>query len=232
MTVAVPTVLIIEDNEDLALGLRVNLEAQGYRVELARDGAAGLAQARALHPALVILDLMLPTLDGYQVLRSLRAGGFDAPVLILTARNQEGDKIRGFRVGADDYVTKPFSLRELLARVEVMLHRIGRNRSVAPDAALRFGDVEVDVEARVVRRGGDTVQLTPMALDLLIALYHRRGKSASRLELLRDVWGYGDDIQTRTVDSHVYELRRKLEPDPTRPRYLRTVWGLGYRLDI
>src|SRR5205814_9124641 len=145
--------------------------------------------------------------------------------LILTARNHEEDKIRGFRVGADDYVTKPFSIRELLARIDAMLRRGARYTSEPREATLGFGEIAIDVGARIVRRKGVIVPLTPKAFELLLALYQRRGKTASRLELLRDVWGYEDGIQTRTVDSHVFELRRRLEADPVNPVHLHTVRG-------
>jgi two-component system, OmpR family, alkaline phosphatase synthesis response regulator PhoP len=223
-------VLIVEDNQDLAFGLRNNLEIEGYAVDVAADGQAGLAAARERRPDLVVLDLMLPGLDGYRVLRQLRAEGLTMPVLILTARGEETDKVLGFRLGADDYVTKPFGVLELLARVEALLRR---SRAVAPQPARaveRFGDVEVDVATRTVRRSGEDVALTPMEFDLLVALLRRQGAVASRLELLSEVWGHSSAVLTRTVDTHIGELRRKLERDPSTPRHILTVRKAGYRL--
>jgi DNA-binding response OmpR family regulator len=221
-------VLVVEDNQDLAFGLRNNLEIEGYAVDVAADGPSGLAAARRLAPDLVVLDLMLPGMDGYRVLRLLRDEGFSMPVLILTARGEEGDKVRGFRLGADDYVTKPFGVLELLARVEALLRR---SRPPAPSRAVeRFGDVEVDASTRIVRRAGREVAVTPMEFDLLVALLRRGGAVASRLELLKEVWGHSSAVLTRTVDTHVGELRRKLEPDPASPRHILTVRKAGYRL--
>ncbi|MDQ3998082.1 MAG: response regulator transcription factor [Gemmatimonadota bacterium] len=223
-------ILIIEDERDLALGLRANLEIEGYEVSLAHEGEEGFRHAMRGAPDLVILDLMLPDVDGYDVLRRMRQARLEMPVLLLTARSEELDKVRGFRTGADDYVTKPFGVMELLVRIEAILRR-GRPRGPAtPESAYRFGDVEVDVDGRLVRRASREVALTPKAFDLLIALLQRDGKVATRLDLLRDVWGYSPSITTRTLDAHVAELRRKLEDDPANPVHLLTVWKVGYRL--
>ncbi len=223
-------ILVVEDNPDLAFGLRTNLEFEGYDVTLAGDGPAGLMRARNTAPDLMILDLMLPGMDGYQVLRTLREEGFPKPVLLLTARGEEADKVRGFRLGADDYVTKPFGVMELLARVEALMRRVGNTPQVhAVGAAERFGDVEVDPATRVVRRAGEVVALTPKELDLLLALIRRRGAVVSRLELQREVWGHRGAVVTRTVDTHVAELRRKLEHDPAAPRHILTARKAGYR---
>jgi DNA-binding response OmpR family regulator len=223
------TVLIIEDNADLAYGLRNNLEIEGYAVDVAVDGVAGLARAQSLRPDLIILDLMLPGLDGYRVLKALRDAGDETPVLILTAHGEEADKVRGFRLGADDYVTKPFGLLELMARVAALLRRA--SRASTPPARERFGGVEIDTRTRTVTRHGAPVALTPMEFDLLIALLRRQGGLASRLELLHDVWGHSAAVLTRTVDTHVAELRRKLEDNPAEPRHILTVRKAGYRLE-
>jgi DNA-binding response OmpR family regulator len=225
-------ILVVEDNPDLAFGLRNNLEIEGYEVTVAEDGPTGLARARALHPDLTILDLMLPGMDGYRVLRTLRAEGFDRPVLILTARGEEADKVMGFRTGADDYVTKPFGVLELLARVEALLRRSSGAAAAAPPPPERerFGDVEVDPSSRSVFRGGRAVSLAPMEFDLLLALIRRRGAVASRHELMREVWGHRAVVVSRTVDTHIAELRRKLESDPAEPRHILTVRKAGYRL--
>jgi DNA-binding response OmpR family regulator len=224
-------ILIVEDNADLAFGLRNNLEIEGYAVEVARDGHAGLSHARTLRPDLIILDLMLPGLDGYRVLKSIRDDGLDMPVLILTAHGQETEKVRGFRLGADDYVTKPFGLLELMARVSALLRRTTRRPLSLDRARETFGDVEIDSATRTVRRGGAPVPLTPMEFDLLVALVRRHGAVASRIDLLQEVWGHSSAVLTRTVDTHVAELRRKLEPDPAAPRHILTVRKAGYRLE-
>jgi DNA-binding response OmpR family regulator len=223
-------VLIVEDNRDLAYGLRNNLEIEGYDVEVAEDGPGGLAAVRRLAPALVVLDLMLPGMDGFRVLRTLRQEGHAVPVLILTARGEEADKVRGLKMGADDYITKPFGLLELLARVEALLRRRPPS-ALARGGVTRFGDVEVDTPARAVRRGGRPVELAPKEFDLLIALLESRGAVVSRLDLMTRVWGYSSAVVSRTVDTHVAELRRKLETTPSSPRHIVTVRKVGYRLE-
>jgi two-component system, OmpR family, alkaline phosphatase synthesis response regulator PhoP len=225
----VTTILIVEDNADLAYGLQNNLEIEGYDVEVAGDGPSGLTQARSRRPDLVILDLMLPGLDGYRVLKTLRDEGHDMPVLILTAHGQEADKVRGFRLGADDYVTKPFGLLELMARVGALIRRTSR-RTVAPGARETFGTIAMDPATRTVTRDDQPVPLTPMEFDLLLALVRRRGAVASRIELLQEVWGHSSAVLTRTVDTHIAELRRKLERDPAAPAHILTVRKAGYRL--
>jgi DNA-binding response OmpR family regulator len=224
-------VLIVEDNHDLAFGLRNNLEIEGYAVDVADDGPSGLAAARRNPPDLVVLDLMLPGMDGYRVLRQLREDGMTMPVLILTARGEEADKVRGFRLGADDYVTKPFGVLELLARVEALLRR---SRPAAGPAGARgverFGGIEVDAATHSVKRDGHEVPVTPMEFDLLAALLRRQGAVASRLELLKEVWGHSSAVLTRTVDTHIGELRRKLERDASAPKHILTVRKAGYRL--
>ncbi len=222
-------VLVIEDNADLAYGLRNNLEIEGHEVTVAGDGPAGLAVLGQRSTDLVILDLMLPGLDGFRVLRSLRAWDRNTPVLVLTARSEEGDKVRGFKLGADDYVTKPFGVLELLARVEALLRRCEAADTLR--VVDRFGSVEVDRAARVVRREGIVVPLAPRELDLLLALFDANGAALSRPALMDRVWGYQADVLSRTVDTHVAELRRKLEADPASPRYLLTVRKVGYRLE-
>ena len=230
-------ILIIEDNRDLAQGLANNLEIEGYAVEVVPDGAEGLARARASTPTLIILDLALPGLDGYRVLSALRAEGDNVPVLILTARTEEADKVRGFRYGADDYVTKPFGLLELLGRVQALLRRAGTLPRMAVEAQssrehVRFGDVEVRPGSHAVYRRGFPVNLRPKEFELLMALLRRRGRIVSRLDLLREVWGYDADVVSRTVDTHVAELRRKLEDEPAHPRYIVTVRKAGYRIAV
>jgi DNA-binding response OmpR family regulator len=225
-------ILIVEDNPDLAYGLRTGLEIEGYEVQVAEDGEKGLDRARSWNPDLVMLDLMLPGMDGYRVLKTLREGGSDVPVLILTARGEEADKVLGFRLGADDYVTKPCGVLELLARVGALLRRsrMADHRS-AGDGLERFGAVEINPASRTVTKEGIPVALSPKEFDLLLALVRRRGAVASRVELLREVWGHRVEVMTRTVDIHIAELRRKLEDDPSQPRHILTVWKAGYRLE-
>jgi len=226
-------ILLVEDNRDLAYGLRNNLEIEGFQVELAEDGRTGLEAARRSSPELVILDLMLPELDGFRVLRALREEGSRVPILILTARGEEADKVRGLRLGADDYVTKPFGLLELLARVEALLRRAkGAAAEDGTQAGFGFGDVSVDPATRVVLRAGAAVFLAPKEFELLIALARAHGAVVPRLELMRQVWGYSAAVVTRTVDTHVAELRKKLEADPAEPRHILTVRKVGYRLKL
>jgi len=226
-------VLVVEDNANLAFGLTRSLESEGYDVEAAEDGVRGYEMARTGNPDLVVLDLMLPGMDGYTILKKLRAEGKDMPVLILTARGEEADKVFGFRLGADDYVTKPFSLSELLARVQAILRRAkGSDRQHADAAVEEFGDVSINTLARSVKKGDTEVALTPKEFDLLLALVRRRGAVVSRLELLKDVWGHQAEVMTRTVDIHIAELRRKLENDASSPRHIITVWKAGYRLQV
>jgi len=225
-------VLVAEDDPDLALGLKNNLEIEGYDVRVARDGAEALALALQWQPALLVLDLVMPKIDGMRVLRELRERDSRIAVLILTARGEEADKVRGLKLGADDYVTKPFGLLELLARVESLLRRArGEPTREYALQLLQFGDVEVDPVARRVRKAGVEVALRPKEYDLLLELLRHRGEVRSRLELMQTVWGYSSAVITRTVDTHMFELRRKLEADAARPRHIMTIRGIGYRLD-
>ncbi len=222
-------VLIVEDNHDLAFGLRNNLEIEGYEVEIAEDGRIGVDAASRFGPDLIILDLMLPEMDGFRVLQTLRDNGLQTPILILTARGEEADKVRGLKLGANDYVTKPFGLLELLARVEVLLRPPGG--AVPVPQVERFGDVEVRPAHRTVFRDGGEIALAPKEYDLLIALLRHRGSVATRDQLLKEVWGYASSAVTRTIDTHIAELRRKLETDPAAPRHILTVRKAGYRLE-
>jgi two-component system, OmpR family, alkaline phosphatase synthesis response regulator PhoP len=222
-------VLVVEDNTDLAAGLQYNLQLEGYEVRVAEDGRSGIELARNWSPHLVVLDLMLPGVDGYEVLRTLRADGNKTPVMILSARGEEADKVRGFRLDADQYVTKPFGVLEFLERVGALLRRSGATAVRGGPEVIRFGSIAIDIAARNVTREGAQCALTPKAYDLLLALVRRQGAVASRVELLREVWGYGAFVLSRTVDSHVAELRRKLEDDPANPKHIMTVWKVGYR---
>lgn len=225
-------ILLIEDNRDLAYGLRNNLEIEGYDVEVAHDGVAGLRMFSNVKPDLTILDIMLPQLDGFRVLKTLRQKDRATPVLVLTAKGEEFDKVRGLRLGADDYVTKPFGLLELLARVEALLRRTQPPLAPARDAheIHRFGNVEVNAAACTVRRASASVELAPKEFSLLLALLRARGAVVSRLQLMREVWGYSAAVVSRTVDTHIAELRRKLEENPASPRHIITVRKTGYRI--
>jgi len=220
-------ILVVEDNADLAAGIEYNLSLDGYDVRIAADGKEAIAAVGEWRPDLVLLDLMLPGADGYQVLQAIRGAGNKVPVIILSARGEEADKVRGFRFDADQYVTKPFGILELLERVAALLRRSDRDRGSSPNQ-LVFGEVMVDLGARTVMRRGVPVAITPKAYELLLALVRRDGTVASRVDLLKEVWGYGSFIMTRTVDSHIAELRRKLD-DPREPRHIITVWKVGYR---
>jgi|SRR5687768_11359708 len=229
------TILVIEDDPDMAHVLRRNLEAEGHWVSVALDGAAGIDAAHTVWPDLIILDLMLPRVDGYTVLEQVRRERSDVPVLLLTARSQEDDKVHGFDLGADDYVTKPFGMRELAARVSVLLRRErrgaarGNGRGIPNDGVVTLGPLEVRLASREVLCRGVRVSLTPKAYDLLLALASREG-TVTREDLMREVWQYEPGVESRTLDAHVGELRRKLERDPAAPELVHTVWKVGYRL--
>lgn len=223
-------VLLVEDNSDLAEGIEYNLKLDGYDVRLAGNGRLGLEAVRSWNPDIVLLDLMLPEMDGYQLLRSVRSDGNRVPVIILSARGEEADKVRGFRLDADQYVTKPFSIVELLERIAALLRRTAKSGVSDGPAQVAFGDIVVDLGSRIVTRGGEVCPLTPKAYELLLALLRRDGAVAGRNELLKEVWGYGAFVMTRTVDTHVAELRRKLEVNAAEPEHIVTVWKVGYRL--
>jgi DNA-binding response OmpR family regulator len=221
------SILIIEDDTSILRGLQMNLELEGYRLLTACDGAAGLDLARSRRPDLIVLDLMLPKRDGFDVIRELRGTDLDTPILVLSARGEEADKLRGLSLGADDYITKPFSLPELLARIRVALRR---QRRAAPKVEVhRFGDVVVDVVARKVEVRGREMDTTAREFDLLKYFVTHPGRALTRDLLLERVWGTEQRVSERTVDNFVARLRQKIEPHPEEPRYLETVRGVGYR---
>jgi DNA-binding response OmpR family regulator len=223
-------VLVVEDDSSIMLGLRINLEAEGYAVLPADDGEKGLVVARAERPDLIILDVMLPKLNGLQVLQTLRREGLLMPIILLSARTAEMDKVTGLELGAEDYVAKPFSLAELLARVKAALRR-GPQTALARPTQHVFGDVCVDVAARTLTRAGNPVEMTATEFDLLVCLIEARGTALGRDAIFARVWGAGHHGTQRTIDNFVQQLRAKLEPDPQRPRYVVTVRGVGYRFD-
>lgn len=221
-------ILVVEDDPAIASGLRIHLQREGYQVRHAMTGDEALACIAAEVPDLLLLDVMLPGKNGFEVLREVRAQGLDMPVLMLSARDGEDDKVLGLELGAEDYVAKPFSTRELLARVKAALRR----RRASPAPRWSFGDVEVDPASRAVSRSGVPVELTPTEWDLLVHFARRAGEAISREEILRAVWGTAPHVTSRTVDNFVAQLRAKLERTPDAPVYFKTVRGIGYRLDI
>jgi len=229
----VKRVLLIEDNKDLAFGLRSNLEIEGYDVQTSANGSDGLRQAKSFDPDLVILDLMLPQMDGFEVLKAMRDRGLQMPVLILTARGEEVDKVRGLRLGADDYVTKPFGLMELLARVEAVLRRSTQSEIQPTSSTLEpiaIGDIVISPKTRTVRKNKRVVDLAPKEFDLLLELIRNNGAVVSRMDLMKSVWGHSSTIVSRTVDTHIAELRRKLETEVANPTLIITVRKAGYRI--
>lgn len=220
-------VLLIEDNAGFAFGLANNMEIEGYEVEVVADGREGLIRALSGGIDLIVLDLMLPTMDGFRVLQALREDQCDTPVLILSSKDEEVDKVRGFRFGADDYVTKPFGLLELMSRIAALLRR---SNGAAVLQAYRIGNIEIDPTRRLAHRDGIAVYLAPLEFDLLLALLRRGGAVATRHELLTEVWGHSGRVLTRTVDTHIAQLRRKLESKPSEPAHILTVRKIGYRV--
>ena len=220
-------ILLAEDDPGIALGLRTDLQMEGYDVEIARDGKVALDRARSGGFDLILLDIMMPVKDGYSVCRELRQAGVRTPILMLTAKALEAEKVLGLELGADDYVTKPFSPLELRARIRALLRRTAPN---APDV-YGFADVEVDFARGEVRRNRELVDITPFEFKLLSALVRRRGRILTRDQLLNEVWKPDSCPTDRVIDNHIMNLRRKLEPDPQRPRYVVSVRGLGYRFD-
>jgi two-component system alkaline phosphatase synthesis response regulator PhoP len=220
-------ILVVEDEPNMVVGLRDNFEFEGYEVITARDGVEGLQLALEESPDLVVLDVMMPRMSGLEVCKQLRAQRASIPIIMLTARGQEVDKVVGLELGADDYVTKPFSIRELLARVKAVLRRT----SVLPKELDQhtFGDVEVDLRRCRVLRSGKALDVSSKEFELLKYFICHVGETLSRHQLLEDVWGYEHYPTTRTVDTHLVRLRQKLEPNPEQPQYFLTVHGTGYR---
>jgi len=220
-------ILIIEDEPAMVSGLRDNFEYEGYDVISAGDGLAGLERALADDPDLVVLDVMMPRMSGLDVCKQLKAKLPSMPIIMLTARGQEIDKVVGLELGADDYVTKPFSIRELIARVKAVLRR-GSQHTPAPEV-YRFNDVEVNIRGNEVRRAGAIVEFSAKEFALLVYFISHPAETLSRDRLLDEVWGYENYPNTRTVDTHILRLRQKLEPNPEEPRYILTVHGIGYK---
>jgi DNA-binding response OmpR family regulator len=225
-------ILVIEDNDDLAHLLEIHLQDLSYEVELAFDGDKGLAKAESGEYDLVILDIMLPGTDGLEICRRLRGRESYTPILMLTSKSSELDRVLGLEMGADDYVTKPFSIRELLARVKAIFRRIDELRSEQQNGEpgiIKAGGLTINPEKRQVMINGKTVDLTAKEYDLLYYFARHPGKVFQRSRLLDGVWGYGHDGYEHTVNSHINRLRAKIEKNPAQPRYILTVWGVGYK---
>ncbi|MGH8584334.1 MAG: response regulator transcription factor [Gammaproteobacteria bacterium] len=223
-----PTILIVEDDPAMRMGLRDNLEIEGYKVISALTLREGREVALKKNPDLVLLDLMLPDGNGIELCRELRAHGFPQSIIMLTAKGEEMDKVLGLEMGADDYMVKPFSLRELLARIHAHLRRSQALEGLQDP--VRVGTAEIDFKRHLLTRDGEVLEISAKELDLLRFLVAHRGRVVSRDTLLAEVWGHPQDIVTRTVDNFIVRLRKKIEPDPTHPRYLLTIHGSGYKL--
>jgi DNA-binding response OmpR family regulator len=224
---ALPRILIIEDEPDLAMGLRHNLEYEGYEVIIARDGEEGALLACQERPDLILLDIMLPRLSGLDLCRQLRGKGINTPIIMLTARGQEIDKVIGLEIGADDYVTKPFSIRELLARIHVQLRR--QSRRERKSETYRFGEIELDFTGHRAFRKAKPLDLSAREFAILKYFIEHPGETISRDQLLDEVWGYENFPITRTVDNHIARLRQKIEENPSEPHFIITVHRIGYK---
>ena len=222
-----PRILIVEDDPDIAMGLRDDLSSEGHAVTVVGDGDSAIREGRKPEWALILLDVMMPGKDGFEVCRELRRSGVSTPIIVLTARAHEAEKVLGLELGADDYVTKPFSPRELRARVKAILRRT----AAPPPDAYRFGNIEVDFSRAEVRRHGQTVDMTALEFKLLETFVRRRGRLLSRQQLLDAAWEHDVHVSDRAVDAHIVNLRRKIEDTPAAPAFLVSVRGLGYRFD-
>jgi DNA-binding response OmpR family regulator len=227
-------ILVIEDDHSIRTGLVETLRAKGYEVEAAERGGEGLALFRRHRPELVVLDLMLPDMEGFEVCKQLKAPpGADVPVIILTARGAELDRVRGLEMGADDYVTKPFSLMELLARIAAVLRRTDRHRTPAGEVEeIEFGEIRINFRRHEGVKAGAPLDLSDRGYLILQVFARHRGEVLSREQLLEEAWGMSRELNTRTVDNHIVKLRQQIEDDPNRPRYLVTVHGVGYKLAV
>jgi two-component system alkaline phosphatase synthesis response regulator PhoP len=224
-------ILIIEDEEDLVKGLRLNLKDEGYRIDWAPDGEAGLQKALEESYDLIILDIMMPKMSGLDVCREIRIKGLNVPIIMLTAKGEEIDKVVGLEIGADDYMTKPFSIRELMARIKAHLRREQRGGKTVPDV-YSFGDVEIDFTHFKVRRGSKEWDLTSLEVEILKYFILHMSEVISRDDLLDKVWGFDKFPTTRTIDNHILKLRKKIETDPSNPKYILSIYGEGYRFMV
>jgi DNA-binding response OmpR family regulator len=222
-------ILVIEDEPQMLLGLRDNLELEGYEVQTAADGDEGLAKAASFNPDLVILDVMLPKKNGFDVCRELRGRSSSLPIVMLTARSAETDKVLGLELGADDYVTKPFSITELLARVRAVLRRAATQKQTPSADLVRIGDIEIDFKLHQARRGKARIEFTAREFDLLRYFVQHTGQVVTREQILNEVWGYEEFPTTRTIDNFVAKLRQKIEHAPHAPEHILTIHGSGYK---
>jgi len=223
-----PKILIVDDEPNMRLGLKDNLEFEGYEVDLAADGEEGLQKILDVNFDLVLLDVMMPKLSGFDVCKTIRKKGLNTPVILLTAKGQEIDKVLGLELGADDYVTKPFSLRELLARIKAVLRR-GENLN--PDETkIKIGNVDINFQNYTAFKDNEEIQLSHKEFEILNYLWKHRNQTVSREDLLEKIWGYEESPTTRTVDNFILKLRQKIESDPNHPRVIITVHGIGYKL--
>jgi len=223
--------LVVEDDTEILTGLEEFFELEGYEVETATDGVTALEKMKTMEPCdVVLLDVMLPEKDGFEVLEEAQEMGFHTPILVITARGEQEAKLKGFGLGADDYVTKPFSVEELAARVKAILKR-SMPPAEAPMDVHEIGDVEINFSTHEAYRGDEEIDFTALEFDILQYLIQHEGQTVTRKQLLRDVWGIDEDIATRTIDRHVASVRKKIEPDPSAPTYIETVYGIGYRFN-
>ena len=220
-------ILVVEDEKDMLLGLKDNLEYEGYEVLTARNGEEGLEAAMTRQPDLILLDIMMPKMDGYEVCRELRRRGLDTPIIMLTAKSQEVDKVIGLELGADDYITKPFSIREMIARVKAVLRRRGTRQQKLE--GYEFGNVKVDFRKSAAIKDGEAIELSHYENEILRLLIANKEEPVSRSRLLDEVWGYDLFPTTRTIDNHIVKLRQKIEDDPRAPEHIVTVHGVGYK---
>ena len=229
MAAASTRVLIVEDDESMSVALRDGFQYEGYAVTVAKDGEAGLHLATADPPDLILLDVMLPKMTGLDICKQLRGNGNGVPIIMLTARGQEIDKVLGLKLGADDYITKPFGFMELLARAEAVLRRAKGTAAAAPPESYRFGDVCIDFKRHEARKGSEPIELSPREFQLLAYFIQHRGEIVTREKLLDTVWDYNAIPFTRTVDMHIAKLRKKIEDNPGDPKHIVTVHRLGYK---
>lgn len=220
-------ILIVEDEEAIGFLLRQNLEYEGYEVDWAKDGEAGIKLSEQFEPDLILLDLMLPKVSGMEICKRLRAGGNEVPIIMLTAKGERIDKILGLKSGADDYITKPFDILELSARIEALLRRSGKRQ--VQEGSLMLGEKEIDFNKHCIREGETEHPMSQTEVQLLRYLMHHAGTVLSREQLMKDVWGHEVFINSRTIDTHITKLRQKVEPDPRHPKHIVTVHRVGYK---
>lgn len=224
-------ILLVEDEPKMQQVIKDNLELEGYDIDMACDGKAGLRKILDNSYALILLDVMLPEMSGFDVCRKAREKGISTPVIFLTAKGEEIDKVLGLELGADDYITKPFGVRELLARTKAVLRRV-EGSTIGPAERMTLGSLEVDFKTYSAKRRGEDVQMTPKEFELLKFLWQHRNQSVSRDQLLTNVWGYDESLSTRTIDNFILKLRQKIEDNPAKPKHIVTIHGLGYKLIV